>query len=201
MYPEQDDYEWTMEEGKAYLKGEDEMIQYLNNYCESFHLNDDEDIIVADLQSYPLVSRMEITYSILRYREYKRWDAKKILEYYCVLMDKVLELSMVNKYRSFLEKGIKASIRASADIKALFRARGSSRLVFRKAMEDTINPAIDLLNKYNESYSINADQDSILANLKTYDVKTRQTMMYAIFKYRSCMGYENDKIAASIVHI
>jgi len=63
----------------------------------------------------------------------------------------------------------------------------------------TINPTIDLLNKYSESFGLNANQDTTLDNLLTYaNGSPRQTMTSAISKYRSFMKYENDKIKASV---
>jgi hypothetical protein len=164
------DMGYINESETLFLYGVDEMFNSLMKYCESFQLKEDEDIIVANLQSYPLVLRFEIAYSILRYREYKCWEFNKILDYSDLLEHKMRELDMVNEYGSYLEE------------------------------LEKMNNHIDLLNKYNESYSINADQDSILTNLKTYAVKPLE-LMEAIVGYRDYMSYGNDKIEASIVHI
>jgi hypothetical protein len=63
----------------------------------------------------------------------------------------------------------------------------------------TIKNHIRNLTKYNESFNLNANQDTTLDNLLTYAAGSqRQTMASTISKYRSFMKYDNDKIKASV---
>jgi len=65
--------------------------------------------------------------------------------------------------------------------------------------QTTIKNHIRNLTKYGESFGLNANQDTTLANLLTYaEGSQRQTMTSTISKYRSFMNYENDKIKASV---
>jgi len=74
-----------------------------------------------------------------------------------------------------------------------------SYLEEQKLASTTIKNHIRNLNKYSESFGLDANQDATLANLQTYtEGSQRQTMTSTISKYRSFMGYENDKIKASV---
>jgi hypothetical protein len=74
-----------------------------------------------------------------------------------------------------------------------------SYLEEQKLATTTIKNHIRNLTKYSESFGLNANQDTTLENLLTYDEGSkRQTMTSTISKYRDFMKYENDKIKASV---